>query len=41
MRVLDRFSLNRPKLRRLDDPKLIEIKEYVLTLLQKELHAAL
>jgi NitT/TauT family transport system ATP-binding protein len=41
MRVLDRFSLTRPKLRRLDDPKLIEIKEYVLTLLQKELHAAL
>ncbi len=40
MRVLDRFSLNRPKLRRLDDPELIEIKEYVLNLLQKELHPA-
>jgi len=35
MRVLDRFSLNGPKLRRLDDPELIEIKEYVLDLLQK------
>jgi ABC-type nitrate/sulfonate/bicarbonate transport system ATPase subunit len=37
MRVLDRFSLNGPKLRRLDDPQMIEIKEYVLNLLQKEL----
>jgi putative hydroxymethylpyrimidine transport system ATP-binding protein len=35
MRVLDRFSLNGPKLRRLDAPELIEIKEYVLDLLQK------
>jgi NitT/TauT family transport system ATP-binding protein len=33
MRVLDRFTLNGPKLRRLDDPALIEIKEYVLNLL--------
>jgi putative hydroxymethylpyrimidine transport system ATP-binding protein len=33
MRVLDRFTLNGPKLRRLDDPELIEIKEYVLNLL--------
>ena len=35
MRVLDRFSLTGPKLRRLDDPELIEIKEYVLSLLQE------
>jgi ABC-type nitrate/sulfonate/bicarbonate transport system ATPase subunit len=35
MRVLDRFALKGPKLRRLDDPHLIEIKEYVLDLLQK------
>jgi len=35
MRVLDRFSLKGPKLRRLDAPELIEIKEYVLELLQK------
>jgi NitT/TauT family transport system ATP-binding protein len=34
MRVLEQFSLNGPKLRRLDDPELIEIKEYVLNLLQ-------
>ncbi|UCD77632.1 MAG: ABC transporter ATP-binding protein [Desulfobacterales bacterium] len=40
MRVLDRFSLNGPKLRRLDDPQLIEIKEYVLNLLQEELYTA-
>jgi putative hydroxymethylpyrimidine transport system ATP-binding protein len=33
MRVLDRFTLNGPKLRRLADPALIEIKEYVLSLL--------
>jgi NitT/TauT family transport system ATP-binding protein len=37
MRVLEKFSLSRPKLRRLDDPHLIEIKEYVLNLLQEEL----
>jgi NitT/TauT family transport system ATP-binding protein len=37
MRVLEKFSLSRPKLRRLDDPQLIEIKEYVLNLLQEEL----
>jgi NitT/TauT family transport system ATP-binding protein len=35
MRVLDRFSLNGPKPRRLDDPGLIEIKDTVLNLLQK------
>jgi NitT/TauT family transport system ATP-binding protein len=34
MRVLERFSLNGPKLRRLDDPELIEIKNHVLNLLQ-------
>ena len=38
MRILDRFSLDGPKLRQLDDPKLIEIKKYVLSLLQQELH---
>jgi len=37
MRVLDRFSLHGPRLRRLDDPQLIRIKEYVLNLLQEEL----
>jgi len=37
MRVLDQFSLQGPKLRRLDDPHLIRIKEYVLNLLQEEL----
>ena len=37
MRVLEKFALSRPKLRRLDDPQLIEIKEYVLNLLQEEL----
>ena len=37
MRVLEKFSLSGPKLRRLDDPQLIEIKEYVLNLLQEEL----
>jgi NitT/TauT family transport system ATP-binding protein len=37
MRVLDQFSLPGPKLRRLDDPQLIRIKEYVLNLLQEEL----
>jgi NitT/TauT family transport system ATP-binding protein len=35
MRVLDRFTLKGPKLRRLHDPELIEIKEYVLNLLQR------
>ncbi len=37
MRVLDRFPLHGPRLRRLDDPQLIRIKEYVLNLLQEEL----
>ena len=37
MRVLDRFSLDGPKLRRLDDPRLMKIKDYVLNLLQEEL----
>ena len=37
MRVLETFSLKGPKLRRSDDPQLIEIKEYVLNLLQEEL----
>ena len=37
MRVLERFSLDGPKLRRLDDPQLIRIKAYVLNLLQEEL----
>lgn len=40
MKVLDRFSLKGPKLRRLNDPQLIEIKEYVLNLLQQELYTA-
>jgi NitT/TauT family transport system ATP-binding protein len=40
MRVLDRFSLTGPKLRRLDDPELIKIKEYVLNLLQEYTYAA-
>jgi len=35
MRILDRFSLKETKPRRLDDPRLIEIKEYVLRLLQE------
>lgn len=35
MQILDQFSLNGPKLRRLDDPELIKIKGYVLNLLQK------
>jgi len=34
MRVLEQFSLKGPKLRRLVDPELIEIKEYVLSLLE-------
>jgi NitT/TauT family transport system ATP-binding protein len=38
MRVRESFSLGRPKLRRLDDPQLIKIKEYVLNLLQEELN---
>jgi NitT/TauT family transport system ATP-binding protein len=37
MRVLDRIVLDGPKLRRLDHPQLIRIKEYVLNLLQEEL----
>jgi putative hydroxymethylpyrimidine transport system ATP-binding protein len=39
MRVLERFSPDGAKLRRLDDPRLIEIKTYVLNLLQQELAA--
>ena len=35
MRILDRFSLNGPKPRRLDNLELIKIKEYVLNLLQE------
>ena len=35
MQILDRFSPKEPKPRRMDDPRLIEIKEYVLTLLQE------
>ena len=37
MRILDRFIPGGPKLRRLEDPRLIEIKAYVLDLLQREL----
>jgi NitT/TauT family transport system ATP-binding protein len=37
MRVLDKFVLDGPKLRQLDDPHLIEIKQYVLDLMQEEL----
>ena len=37
MRVLEKFSLSGAKLRQLDDPQLIEIKGYVLNLLQEEL----
>jgi NitT/TauT family transport system ATP-binding protein len=40
MRILDQFSLNGSKPRRLDDPELIKIKEYVLNLLQQELYTA-
>jgi len=35
MRVLDRFALDGPKLRRINDPVLIAIKEHVLDLLQE------
>ncbi len=37
MKVLEQFSLNGPKPRRLSDPLLIEIKEHVLQRLQEEL----
>ncbi len=37
MKVLERFTLNGPKPRRISDPVLIEIKEYVLQRLQEEL----
>ena len=37
MRILERFTLSGPKLRQLDDPQLIEIKEHVLNILQEEL----
>ena len=40
MRILDQFSLSGSKPRRLDDPELIKIKEYVLNLLQQELYTA-
>ena len=38
MRILDQFSLNGPKPRRLADPELIKIKDHVLNVLQRELH---
>jgi NitT/TauT family transport system ATP-binding protein len=41
MRVLDRFALDGPKLRRINDPQLIKIKDHVLNLLQRELHPAI
>lgn len=37
MRISERFLLDGPKPRRLNDPHLIEIKEYVLNRLQEEL----
>ena len=37
MRISERFLLNGPKPRRLSDPHLIEVKEYVLNRLQEEL----
>jgi len=37
MRILERFTLSGSKLRQLDDPQLIEIKEHVLNILQEEL----
>lgn len=37
MTVLERIPLQGPKLRRLDDPRLIRIKEHVFDLLQQEL----
>lgn len=37
MKVLEKFSLDGPKPRRLRDPALIKIKEHVLSRLQKEL----
>lgn len=37
MRILEQFNLNGPKPRRLVSPELIEIKEHVLSRLQKEL----
>jgi NitT/TauT family transport system ATP-binding protein len=37
MQVLDRFHLDGPKLRRVEDPRLLEIKRYVLNLLQAEI----
>jgi len=39
MRVLERFSLQGPKLRQVHDPQLIRIKEHVFDLLQQELAA--
>jgi NitT/TauT family transport system ATP-binding protein len=37
MEVLDRFSLSGPKLRRLDDPELMDIKKYVLSILKTQM----
>ena len=37
MRVLDRFVLDGPKLKRIDDPRQLEIKQHVLGLLQEEI----
>jgi NitT/TauT family transport system ATP-binding protein len=37
MKVLEQYTLIRPKPRRLDDPQLLEIKAYVLDRLQQEL----
>jgi NitT/TauT family transport system ATP-binding protein len=37
MKVLERFTLNGPKPRRISDPVLIEIKEHVLQRLEEEL----
>ena len=41
MRVLDRFSLNGTKPRRLNDPELIKIKDHVLNVLQRELYTTI
>ena len=37
MKVLEKIPLQGPKLRQLDDPALIRIKEHVFNLLQQEL----
>jgi NitT/TauT family transport system ATP-binding protein len=41
MRVLDQFSLNGTKPRRLNDPELIKIKDHVLNVLQRELYTTI